>query len=232
MRRWVLPLLAIVLLLGIWQLYVGVSGVNSLVLPSPIDVARALIDDRGTLWHNFKPTALEIALGMTLGATLGMVVAVALHFSGVVRQTSYPLLVATQAIPIAILGPLLVVWLGFGLLPKLIVIALVSFFPVTVSTLGAPLADVCESRAPGFACRRVHWGQVGRGVLGDRSHSRRAGGCELRTWVPPDRNHCQPRDVRGIRHRRCSGRLSHPSVRPANPCRAPRAALGPPTARD
>jgi putative hydroxymethylpyrimidine transport system permease protein len=136
-RRFLLPLLAIVMLLGIWELYVKASGTSSLVLPSPVDVGRALIDDRGTLWHNLKPTAVEIALGIALGATFGMVVAVALHFSGIVRHTAYPLLVGTQAIPIPILAPLLVVWLGFGLLPKLIVIALVSFFPVAVSTLGA-----------------------------------------------------------------------------------------------
>ena len=68
MRRWLLPLLALLVLLGIWQLYVLASGVSSLVLPSPIDVGRALIDDRGTLWHNLKPTAAEIMLGIALGA--------------------------------------------------------------------------------------------------------------------------------------------------------------------
>ncbi len=137
MRRLLLPLLAITLLLGIWELYVRTSGVNSLVLPSPIDVARALIDDRRTLWHNLKPTAAEILLGIALGTTVGLLMAVVLHFSGVAREASYPLLVASQTIPIPILAPLLVVWLGFGLVPKLIVIALVSFFPVLVTTLSA-----------------------------------------------------------------------------------------------
>jgi ABC-type nitrate/sulfonate/bicarbonate transport system permease component len=135
MRRWLLPLLAILVLLGIWELYVLASGVSSLVLPSPIDVVRALIDDRGTLWHNLKPTATEIVLGIALGAAIGLLAAVVLHFSGVVRQATYPLLIATQTIPIPILAPLLVVWLGFGLLPKLLVIALVAFFPVLVMTL-------------------------------------------------------------------------------------------------
>jgi ABC-type nitrate/sulfonate/bicarbonate transport system permease component len=135
MRRWLLPLLAILLLLGIWQLYVALSGISSLVLPSPIEVVRALIDDRGTLWHNLKPTAAEIFLGVLLGAVVGLLAAVALHFSGVVRQATYPLLVATQTIPIPILAPLLVVWLGFGLLPKLVIVGLVSFFPVLLMTL-------------------------------------------------------------------------------------------------
>ena len=135
MRRWLLPLLAVLVLLGVWQLYVEASGVSSLVLPSPIDVGRALIDDRGTLWHNLKPTAAEILLGIALGSAVGLLMSVTLHFSGFVRQLSYPLLVATQALPIPLLAPLLVVWLGFGLLPKLTVVALVSFFPVLVTTL-------------------------------------------------------------------------------------------------
>ena len=167
-----MPVIAILVLLGIWELYVALSGVDSLVLPSPIDVIRALIDDRGTLWHNLKPTAAEIFLGIVLGTAFGLAAAVTLHFSGVVRQASYPLLVATQTIPIPIVAPLLVVWLGFGLLPKLIVVGLVSFFPVLVMTLSGldavdpdliklmrtfdagPLADVLARRVAERAAGR------------------------------------------------------------------------------
>lgn len=137
MRRLLLPVLAILVLLGVWELYVKLSGVSSLLLPSPVDVARALVDDRGTLWHNLKPTAAEILLGIALGTAIALLLATAMHFSGVVREASYPLLVASQAIPIPIIAPLLVVWLGFGLLPKVIVVALVSFFPIIVTTLSA-----------------------------------------------------------------------------------------------
>jgi putative hydroxymethylpyrimidine transport system permease protein len=135
MRRWLPPVLAILVLLGIWELYVTLSGVGSLVLPSPHEVVRALIDDRGTLWHNLKPTAAEILCGIALAALVGLLTAVLLHFSGLARRALYPPLVASQAIPIVILAPLLVLWLGFGLLPKLIVIALVCFFPIVVTTL-------------------------------------------------------------------------------------------------
>jgi putative hydroxymethylpyrimidine transport system permease protein len=132
---WLLPLAAVLVLLAIWQLYVDLSGVNSLLLPSPHLVLKALIDDRGTLWHNLKITAVEIVLGIALAACVGLLVAVALHFSGFARRASYPILVATQAIPIVIVAPLLVLWLGFGLLPKLVVIGLVCFFPIVVTTL-------------------------------------------------------------------------------------------------
>lgn len=137
MRRWLLPLAAILALLGIWELYVLLSGVSSLVLPSPIDVVEALWNDRGTLWFNLKPTAVEVILGIALGTAVALLLTVAMHFSSVVREALYPLLVASQAIPIPILAPLLVVWLNFGLLPKLIVVALVSFFPIIVTTLSA-----------------------------------------------------------------------------------------------
>jgi putative hydroxymethylpyrimidine transport system permease protein len=133
--RWLAPLAGAIVLLAIWQLYVDAANVSRFVLPSPHEVFRALVDDRGTLWHNFKVTALEIVCGIALAVAAGLLVAVALHFSGLVRRSLYPLLVASQAIPIVILAPVLVVWLGFGVLPKLIVIALVCFFPIVVTTL-------------------------------------------------------------------------------------------------
>lgn len=136
-RRVLLPLLAILVLLGVWELYVQASGINALVLPSPLEVLRALVNDRGTLWHNLKPTAAEICLGIALATAFALLVAVALHFSRLAAHALYPLLVATQTIPVVILAPLLVLWLGFGLLPKLVVIALVCFFPIVVTTLSA-----------------------------------------------------------------------------------------------
>ena len=137
MRRWLLPLVAIVALLGIWELYVLISGVSSLVLPSPIDVGSALWSDRGTLWFNLKPTAVEIILGLLAGTVVALALATAMHFSTIVREALYPPLIATQTLPLPLLAPLLVIWLGFGLPSKLTVVALVTFFPVVVTTLWA-----------------------------------------------------------------------------------------------
>jgi putative hydroxymethylpyrimidine transport system permease protein len=137
MRRWLLPLVAILALLGIWELYVLISNVSSLLLPSPIDVVKALWNDRGTLWHNLKPTALEVILGILVGATVALVLTVVMHFSQLMRESLYPLLVASQTVPIPIVASLLIVWLGFGLVPKLLIVALVAFFPIVVATLSA-----------------------------------------------------------------------------------------------
>jgi putative hydroxymethylpyrimidine transport system permease protein len=122
-------------LIGIWELYVDLhSATFSLVLPAPHQVAQALFTDRGLLWSNFLVTAKEVLLGILLAAAVGFMLSVAIHFSPTLRRAVYPLLVASQAVPVVILAPVLVLWLGFGLVPKLVVIALVSFFPIVVTT--------------------------------------------------------------------------------------------------
>jgi len=132
---WLLPALALLLLLGIWQLYVEITGVSSLVLPSPHDVLRALVNDRGTLLRNLSRTALEIVCGILVAVAFGFAAAVLIHYSTLARRALYPLLVASQAVPVVILAPVLVLWLNFGLRPVLILIALVCFFPIVVTTL-------------------------------------------------------------------------------------------------
>jgi NitT/TauT family transport system permease protein/putative hydroxymethylpyrimidine transport system permease protein len=134
-----LALLAI--LIGIWEVYVDVGGADPLILPPPHDIAKAIYTDRGLLWSNFLVTAQEVLLGILVAALAGLLLAIAIHFSQTLRRALYPLLVASQTIPIPLIAPLLVLWLGFGIKPKLVVIALVSFFPIVVTTF-AGLASV------------------------------------------------------------------------------------------
>jgi putative hydroxymethylpyrimidine transport system permease protein len=135
------PLLLVLTLLGIWELYVDLGGVDPLVLPSPHAVAKALYTDRSLLWSNFLVTAREVMLGSLVALVLGLALAIGIHFSQTLRAALYPLIIASQAVPVVILAPVLVLWLGFGIAPKLVVIALVSFFSVVVTTL-AGLAAV------------------------------------------------------------------------------------------
>ncbi|MDQ6803676.1 MAG: ABC transporter permease [Actinomycetota bacterium] len=130
-------ILILIVLFGAWELYVDLGAVDPLVLPPPHQVARALYDDRSLLWSSFLVTAREIVLGILAAAAASLALAVSLHLSRTLRRAVYPLLVASQAVPIVILAPLLVLWLGFGFLPKLIVIAIVCFFPIVVTTLDA-----------------------------------------------------------------------------------------------
>ena len=129
--------LIVVGLLAVWEVYVDVSQINSLILPAPHAIGRALWDDRGLLWSNLVVTAGEIVVGLTVALATGLVLAIALHRFRTVRGSVYPLLVSSQTVPIPVIAPLLVFWLGFGLAPKVFIIALVCFFPVVVPTLDA-----------------------------------------------------------------------------------------------
>jgi NitT/TauT family transport system permease protein/putative hydroxymethylpyrimidine transport system permease protein len=128
-------LLLIAALIGAWELYVDTGGVDSLILPSPHQVARSLWNDRGLLWSNFLVTAREVVLGMVIATAIGLVLAIAIHLFHPVRLSMYPVVIASQAVPMVTLAPVLTFWLGFGILPKLIVVALVSFFSIVVTTL-------------------------------------------------------------------------------------------------
>jgi ABC-type nitrate/sulfonate/bicarbonate transport system permease component len=142
LRRALPAALLFAALIGIWELYVDLHGETfSLILPAPHAVAKALYTDRGLLWSNFLVTGKEVLLGIMVATVVGFLLAVAIHFSPTVRRAVYPLVVASQAVPIVTFAPVLAFWLGFGLLPKLVVIALVSFFPIVVTTL-AGLAAV------------------------------------------------------------------------------------------
>ena len=140
MRRrlsWLGALALVLVLIGGWELYVDLGGADPLILPSPHAIAQSLYRDRSLLWSNFLVTAKEVLLGIGVAAVTGLAFAIVLHVCAPLRRAVYPLLVASQTVPIPMVAPLLVLWLGFGLLPKLIVIALVSFFPIVVTTLSA-----------------------------------------------------------------------------------------------
>lgn len=131
------PLAILLALLGAWELYAEVSSVDHLLLPPPHEVAQRLWTDRALLWDSLRVTGGEILLGIVVAGAAGFVLPVALHLSLPLRISVYPLLVVSQVIPIVLIAPLLVVWLGFGLGPKLVIIGLVCFFPIVVTTLDA-----------------------------------------------------------------------------------------------
>ena len=122
-------------LVGLWELYCDLGGVEAAVLPAPHEVAGALWDNAGLLAHNFAVTAQEVVLGLAMALAAGLAMAIAIHVSPLLRRAFYPLAVGSQAVPIPVIGVLLVFWWGFGIFPKLVVIALICFFPVLVTTL-------------------------------------------------------------------------------------------------
>jgi NitT/TauT family transport system permease protein/putative hydroxymethylpyrimidine transport system permease protein len=133
--KWAAPLAIVAALIGGWELFARLGGVENYLLPAPSEVARALVEDRRLLLPDTWVTAREVLLGFALAIAAGLAIAVALHLSTLLRRAFYPLVVASQAVPVVVIAPILVIWLGFGIAPKLIVIALICFFPVVVNTL-------------------------------------------------------------------------------------------------
>jgi ABC-type nitrate/sulfonate/bicarbonate transport system permease component len=130
----VLPSLAVVaLLVAIWQAYASLSGIGNDVLPPPTRVLSATWENRGDLWHNTLPTLRATVLGFALSLAVGFALAVLVDASAVLRRALMPVLVASQTLPIIAIAPLMVIWFGFDLTPKVLLVALVTFFPITVS---------------------------------------------------------------------------------------------------
>jgi len=135
------PLLLAAGFLLAWQLaadsgfLADTLGLDPLLVPSPSEIATALFEDRAILAENALVTLSEVVAGFGLAVVLGVAAAVLLHLNEPVRRATYPLVVASQTIPVIVIAPILVVWFGYGIGPKLAVIALICFFPLAVNTL-------------------------------------------------------------------------------------------------
>jgi putative hydroxymethylpyrimidine transport system permease protein len=140
-KRWLYPALLLAALVALWQVAADsgflaeVIGVETYLVPSPSEVATALRDNRSLLLENTWVTLREIALGFACALIAGLAFAICLHLSETLRTAFYPLLVGSQAIPIIVFAPVLIVLFGFGIGPKLAIVAIICFFPITVTTL-------------------------------------------------------------------------------------------------
>jgi len=128
-------LIAMAVLVGLWQLIVVMLKVDPTVLPSPARVASQGWINRGALWQNALPTIKETLIGILAALVVSSVLSAAIDLWKPTRRVVYPLLVASQSIPVLVIAPLFVIWFGFGLLPKILVVILVTFFPTTVALL-------------------------------------------------------------------------------------------------
>lgn len=132
---WLAPIGLIVLLLGIWETVVRLVKTPPWLLPSPSAIARAIVVDRRLLIHHAGVTLTEVILGFALALLIGVLLAIGIDTSRFLERAIYPLVIASQTVPIPALAPLLLIWLGYGLTPKILVTALVAFFPIAVNTV-------------------------------------------------------------------------------------------------
>ena len=135
MRRWLLAALLIAAVVGVWQWVASLGSVDDLTLASPAEVWRAFGDDGSLLLDNARVTLVEVLAGLGIAIAAGVGFALAMHLSRALRDAAYPLLVASQAIPIVVLAPIFVLAFDYGIGPKLAIVALICFFPITVNVL-------------------------------------------------------------------------------------------------
>jgi NitT/TauT family transport system permease protein/putative hydroxymethylpyrimidine transport system permease protein len=141
-RRWPLTALLLAAFVGAWQIVASLPGVDRLILASPLQVAKALGSDSSLLFDNARVTMIEVVLGLAVAIAVGAGAALAMHLVRPLRDAAYPLLVGSQAIPVVVIAPLLVLAFDYGIGPKVAIVALVCFFPITVNLLdGLRAAD-------------------------------------------------------------------------------------------
>jgi len=132
--RLVAPL-TILALLAIWQLVCSAGLVPPFMLPSPIRVVQALVGDWPLLIGHAATSLAEAGLGLAAGVALGFIAALAMDRFDLLYRAFYPIVVLTQTIPTVAIAPLLVLWFGYGMLPKVVLIVVATFFPITVGML-------------------------------------------------------------------------------------------------
>lgn len=133
LRRYWPPALLILAGLGAWESIVRLGHVPGYLVPAPSQIAADLASDWPVLGPAVLVTLWEILLGFVIAAVAGLGLAMLLHLSPAVRRAVYPLLIGSQTVPIIVLAPILVILLGYGIAPKLVIVALVCFFPIVVN---------------------------------------------------------------------------------------------------
>ncbi|HEX7609775.1 MAG TPA: ABC transporter permease [Solirubrobacteraceae bacterium] len=136
------PALVLLVVVAVWEALTSALPVRTSVLPGPALVLEESWADRANLWPAMWITTQEAVLGIVLATIVAVVLAVAIDWSRTVRRSLYPLLVTSQTLPIIVLAPLVVIWFGFGIAPKIGLVALFTFFPIAVGTVqGLASAD-------------------------------------------------------------------------------------------
>ena len=131
--RWVAPGAIILLILAVWEGAVRLFEVERWLLPTPSAIGAELVESRGLLLRHTLTTLEEVLIGFTLALVVGMGAAMAIAYSRIVERAVYPYVIASQTVPIIAIAPLLLVWIGYGIWPKIIVVVLISFFPIVVN---------------------------------------------------------------------------------------------------
>ncbi len=142
MLQWAPPAVLILMALGAWEGAVHLFHIARWLLPPPSSIGAELLESRSLLLRHTWVTLEEVILGFALALVIGIAVAAAIAYSQIVERAAYPFVIASQTIPIIAIAPVLLIWIGYGIWPKIIVVVLISFFPIVVNTVdGLKSAD-------------------------------------------------------------------------------------------
>ena len=135
LRLWAAPVTILLGIVVLWELWVQVWDIPKWQLPSPSEIGRELAASRSLLLEHTLVTLEEIILGFVAALTSGLVLATAIAYSRILERSVYPIVIASQTVPIIAIAPLLLIWVGYGIAPKVIVVALICFYPIAVNTV-------------------------------------------------------------------------------------------------
>ncbi|HEV2073063.1 MAG TPA: ABC transporter permease [Thermomicrobiales bacterium] len=133
--RWVWPMLLLIALGLGWEIAVRLTETPRWMLPPPSAVFTSFYEDWSLLMQHTRVTLVEVLIGFVLALVAGIATGVAIDSSRIIERAVYPLLIASQTIPMVVLAPLFLIWFGYGLLPKVLITALVAYFPLAVNTV-------------------------------------------------------------------------------------------------
>jgi putative hydroxymethylpyrimidine transport system permease protein len=136
------------LILFLWHILVVLTGLPAFILPSPARVGLALFGNFELIAHHASVTMAEVMIGLLLGTFLGVVTAISLALSPIARVVVRPMMVLSQALPVFALAPVLTLWLGYGLWPKIIMALLIIYFPVAKVMQARPWQIMRHIRIP------------------------------------------------------------------------------------
>lgn len=156
------PVLALVLLLVIWQLAVTWTNVSIFILPSPSDIWEAYWDNPSMLWSNLYVTAVESVLGLALALVVGIAIGTLIGYVSTARRIIFPYLVLLQVTPVVATAPLISIWFGYGLQSKVLITFLVAFFPITVGMATGLRSASLDSRMLMRSLASSRWNEFRR----------------------------------------------------------------------
>lgn len=198
-----IPAVLILVLLVIWEAAVDLLHIPLYVLPSPLEVVKALFTEGAELFSHGLTTVGEGLLGILIASALSLVLGISMDWFPAVRKGLYPILVGTQTVPMIVMAPILIIYMGFGMAPKILTVVLMCFFPVAVSFAdGLQRVDeeyvhlvrsygadrwkaYCLVKIPGSAAGTVFRTESGSDLQHQRCCSRRVAWFPEGTWLLP-----------------------------------------------